>query len=72
MTKGRAVTFIRIPQTGWTERNSKSLHCASIRFHFAGTGEMTNSFTPMTSRERSIKSQPLRITILWEFDDKHP
>jgi hypothetical protein len=33
MTKGRAVTFIRIPQTGWTERNSKSLHYASIRFH---------------------------------------
>jgi hypothetical protein len=29
---------------------------------------MTNSFKKsMTSREKSIKSQPLRMTILWEF-----
>ena len=28
MTKGRVVTFIRISQIGWTERNTRLLHCA--------------------------------------------
>jgi hypothetical protein len=31
MTKGRAVTFSRSRQIGWTERNSRSLHCATLR-----------------------------------------
>jgi hypothetical protein len=31
MTKGRAVTFTRSRQIGWTERNSRSLHFASLR-----------------------------------------
>jgi hypothetical protein len=31
MTKGRAVTFIKDRQIGWTERNGGSLHCASLR-----------------------------------------
>ena len=35
---------------------------------FAPVG-MTNSFRSMTSREKSMKSQPLRMTILWEVDE---
>jgi hypothetical protein len=53
------------------KRNRRSLHYASLRFHGRpGTGGTTNSFGAMTSREKSIKSQPLRMTILWEFDEK--
>jgi hypothetical protein len=33
MTKGRAVTFIESCQIGWTERNSRFLHYAALRFH---------------------------------------
>jgi hypothetical protein len=33
MTKGRAVTLIRIPEIGWTERKSRYLHYARLRFH---------------------------------------
>src|ERR1700733_6467516 len=31
MTKGRVVAFIRSRQIGWTERNSRTRHCASLR-----------------------------------------
>ena len=31
MTKGRAVTFVMGRQSGWKERNSRSLHYASLR-----------------------------------------
>jgi hypothetical protein len=36
----------------------------------AGAGGMTISFK--LDARKSIKSQPLRMTILWEFDEKHP
>jgi hypothetical protein len=30
MTKWRAVTFVKRRQIGWTERNRRSLHCATV------------------------------------------
>jgi hypothetical protein len=35
----------------------------------AGTGGMTNSFKTRGVYVKSIKSQPLRMTILWELDE---
>jgi hypothetical protein len=31
--KFRAVNFVGSLQIGWTERNRRSLHCDSLRFH---------------------------------------
>jgi hypothetical protein len=64
MTKGRAVTFIRSRQIGWTDRNSRS-PSTSLRagspLRFASVG-MTNSFKLDDFAQKSIKSQPLRMT----------
>jgi hypothetical protein len=45
MTKGRAVTFIRSRQIGWTEKKQQvpPLRYAPVPRQ-AGAGEMTNSF----------------------------